>query len=151
MKTPTILAIDDSKKTLVSIRYFLKNQGYHVRTAIDPARGLRLAQEGGIDLILLDIIMPKMDGYEVGDALKQDSRTRDIPVIMLTSRVVIWNTPKRFLYGLYGFLAKPFSRWDLRKVVSEALRLTRAGGRESFITPIPSAGGTEGDREPSES
>jgi CheY-like chemotaxis protein len=136
MRSCTILAIDDSKKILTMVKSFLRTQGYLVKTRMDPARGIQVAKQGTIDLILLDIMMPKMDGYRVFDALKQDPRTREIPVIMLTARAIIWNTPKDFFYGLYGFLAKPFSKWDLRKVVKEALRLTHTGDQGRFISSI---------------
>jgi CheY-like chemotaxis protein len=132
----TILAIDDSKKILAMVKSFLRHQGYLVKTRTDPARGIHVAQQGTVDLILLDIRMPKMDGYTVFDTLKQDPRTREIPVIMLTASAVIRNTPKDFFYGLYGFLTKPFSKWDLRKVVSEALRLTHHVGQAGSIHPF---------------
>jgi CheY-like chemotaxis protein len=142
----TILAIDDSKKILDIIKYFLEQEGYSVKTSADPLEGIKLAKEGGIDLILLDIMMPGMDGYTVCDTLKKDDTTRDIPVVMLTAKAIILHTPKDFFYGLYGFLAKPFSKQQLTKVVSEALRLTKspdeAGGLE---TPVEG----EGDTKPS--
>ena len=121
----TILAIDDSKKILDIIKYFLAQEGYTVKAVSDPVEGIKIAKEGGIDLILLDIMMPGMDGYTVCDTLKKDDKTRDIPVVMLTAKAIILHTPKDFFYGLYGFLAKPFSKQQLTKVVSEALRLTK--------------------------
>ena len=122
----TILAIDDSKKILDIIKYFLEQEGYTVKAVPDPLEGIKIAKEGGIDLILLDIMMPGMDGYTVCDTLKKDEKTRDVPVIMLTAKAIILHTPKDFFYGLYGFLAKPFSKQQLTKVVSEALRLTKS-------------------------
>ncbi|HUR38402.1 MAG TPA: response regulator [Planctomycetota bacterium] len=131
----TILAIDDSKKILDIIKYFLENEGYNVKAVGDPFEGIQVAQQGGIDLILLDIMMPGMDGYTVFDNLKKDSRTREVPVVMLTAKAIILHTPKDFFYGLYGFLAKPFSKQQLLKVVSEALRLTKTG-EHGLITPV---------------
>ncbi|HLY72939.1 MAG TPA: response regulator, partial [Planctomycetota bacterium] len=90
----TILAIDDSKKILDIIKYFLENEGYGVKAVGDPFEGIQVAQQGGIDLILLDIMMPGMDGYTVFDNLKKDSRTREVPVIMLTAKAIILHTPK---------------------------------------------------------
>ncbi len=139
--THTILAIDDSKKILDIIKYFLEHEGYTVKAVSDPVEGIKVAKAGGIDLILLDIMMPGMDGYTVCDTLKKDDVTRDVPVIMLTAKAIILHTPKDFFYGLYGFLAKPFSKQQLTKVVSEALRLTKTdeplGG--GFITPVGDA------------
>lgn len=133
MKPPrdcTVLAIDDSQEILGTIRTFLKDQGYHVRTSTEPARAIQLAQRGNIDLILLDIRMPQMDGYAVSNALKRDPRTREIPVIMMTAKEVIRRTPRNFFYGLYGFLAKPFSKAELRKSVSRALHLIHPGEKQ---------------------
>jgi CheY-like chemotaxis protein len=132
----TILAIDDSKKILDIIKYFLEGDGYAVKTASDPQEGIKVAREGGVDLVLLDIMMPGMDGYTVCDTLKKDPATKEIPVVMLTAKAIILHTPKDFFYGLYGFLAKPFSKQQLLKVVSEALRITKSGSTTSFIAPV---------------
>ncbi len=128
----TVLAIDDSKKIVEIIRYFLEQEGFTVKTSLDPAEGLRVAQEGGVDLILLDIMMPGMDGYTLFDHLKKDPRTCDVPVVMLTARAIIQHTPKDFFYGLYGFLAKPFSKQQLLRKVRDALRVTHEKEFESL-------------------
>jgi CheY-like chemotaxis protein len=142
----TILAIDDSKKILDIIKYFLEQEGYTVKAVADPLEGIKIAKEGGIDLILLDIMMPGMDGYTVCDTLKKDDKTRDVPVIMLTAKAIILHTPKDFFYGLYGFLAKPFSKQQLTKVVSEALRLTKSPDEPGgFISNVD---GDEGAKPP---
>ena len=107
-----------------------------MKIASDPLEGIKVARAGGVDLILLDIMMPGMDGYTVCDTLKKDPSTKEIPVIMLTAKAIILHTPKDFFYGLYGFLAKPFSKQQLLKVVSEALRITKSGNTTSFIAPV---------------
>ena len=139
----TILAIDDSTKILDIIKYFLEQEGYVVKTCADPVKGLELARQGGVDLILLDIMMPGMDSYTVYDKLKKSQPTQETPVIMLTAKAIILHTPKDFFYGLYGFLAKPFSKQQLLKVVSEALRVTKTKSG-SFIAPVVE----EPEREP---
>lgn len=138
----TILAIDDTKKILDIIKYFLEQEGYTVRAATDPLEGIRIAQAEKIDLILLDIMMPGMDGYTVFDHLKKDIKTRDIPVIMLTAKAIIMHTPKDFFYGLYGFLAKPFSKQQLVKMTTDILRITKSKEETQFIQPL------EGEGEP---
>lgn len=132
----TILAIDDTKKILDIIRYFLEQEGYIVKTASDPLEGIKIAQDEPVDLILLDIMMPGMDGYAVFDQLKKVPKTREIPVIMLTAKAIIMHTPKDFFYGLYGFLAKPFSRQQLVKMTTEVLKMTKAKEETQFIQPI---------------
>ncbi len=143
----TVLAIDDSKKILDIVKYFLEQDGYAVKACSDPFQGIQVAQQGGVDLILLDIMMPGMDGYTVYDHLKKDPKTRDVPVIMLTAKAIILHTPKDFFYGLYGFLAKPFSKQQLLKVVSEALRITTSGAETDFIKPVKEEGKPEEEAE----
>jgi CheY-like chemotaxis protein len=121
----TILVIDDIESILKITRHFLEKEGYNVETAITPYEGIRIAQEKKIDLIILDIMMPGLSGYEVFNILKKDPKTRDIPVIMLTAKAVIMNTPKTFFYGLYGFLAKPFTKSSLINIVKDTLALTQ--------------------------
>jgi len=120
----TVLVIDDAPKILDIVKYFLESEGFIVKTCADPREGIKTAQEGGINLILLDIMMPIMDGYKVYEVLKSDATTKEIPVIMLTARAVIMNTPKEFFYGLYGFLAKPFTKQQLVGMVRDILKLT---------------------------
>ncbi len=126
----TILAIDDTKRILDIVRYFLEREGYIVKTTTDPKDGLATALAGGIDLVLLDIMMPGMDGYTLCDTLKKDPKTADMPVIMLTAEAIVHHTPKDFFYGLYGVLAKPFSRDQLLKVVGDTLKMTKKAPEE---------------------
>ena len=134
-----ILAIDDDKNILNILRLFLEGEGYKVRTAQDPVKGLATAQRGGIDLILLDIMMPGMDGYEVSRRLNEDKRTCDIPIIMLTAKEIILNTPPNVFYGLYGFLSKPFSSNRLFKIVGEVFRVTGYPAGKRTRPPGPAA------------
>jgi CheY-like chemotaxis protein len=139
-----ILVADDNETNRDILATRLEANGYEVLHAADGEEALAVTRERRPDLILLDIMMPGMDGYTVFDNLKKDQRTREVPVVMLTAKAIILHTPKDFFYGLYGFLAKPFSKQQLLKVVSEALRLTKAG--ESGL--IPSSDGevkTEGE------
>ncbi len=129
----TVLAIDDTKSVVDVIRLFLEGSGFVVKAVTDPSEGVAIAQAGGIDLILLDIIMPEMDGYQVWDLLKADDRTKEIPIIMLTAQAILTHTPKDFLYGLYGYVAKPFSRDELIAVIGNAMRLTKADSWERLL------------------
>ena len=133
-----VLVIDDTVKILDIIKYFLEEEGYTVKGASDPEEGLRLAEQGGIDLVILDIMMPKMDGYQVYDHLKKNPATADVPVIMLTAKAIIMHTPKDFFYGLYGFLSKPFAKQQLVTMVANILDLTRKG-QTGEVKPEPAA------------
>ena len=137
----TILAIDDAQKILNIVRFFLEGDGYEVKTANDPIEGIKIAKGGGIDLIILDIMMPKMDGYQVCDVLKQDERTREIPVVMLTAKAVVMSTPKSFFYGLYGFLTKPFTKRQLLDKIEEVLGITSSESDTKIIDTGNGEGG----------
>jgi putative two-component system response regulator len=85
VKRPTILAVDDTKENLMVIGQLLQPY-YHVRVANSGQRALKAAANPPVpDLILLDVMMPEMDGYEVIIELKANSRTHDIPVIFVTA------------------------------------------------------------------
>lgn len=112
------------------MKYFLEQEGFKVKTALDPFAGIKLAEEGGIHLIILDIMMPEMDGYQVYEVLKANKQTREIPVIMLTARAIIMHTPRDFFYGLYGFLSKPFTKRQLVGMVRDVLSLTETAGKD---------------------
>jgi len=136
METPArILIVDDERQNRQLLEVLLLADGYELDTAGSAEEALAAVRRQRPDLILLDIMMPGMDGYTVFDNLKKDSRTREVPVVMLTAKAIILHTPKDFFYGLYGFLAKPFSKQQLLKVVSEALRLTQIG-HEGKFTPL---------------
>ena len=119
-----VLVIDDSERITAIIHHFLEQAGYSVKVANQPEDGLVMAQEGGIDLVILDIMMPRLSGYEVYDLLRKDERTQALPVIMLTAQAVIEATPRTFFFGLYGVLSKPFKKDKLLSTVKKILALT---------------------------
>jgi CheY-like chemotaxis protein len=79
-----ILVVDDEKKIVDLLYHFLAKEGFKVFTATDGESCLRIAREEAPDLIVLDVIMPGMDGGDIASSLKQDIKTKDIPVIFLT-------------------------------------------------------------------
>ena len=82
---PKILLIDDEPDFVDTMSLRLQANGYRVIGAYDGEKGLEIAREGGIDVILLDILMPGMSGFDVLEALGEDERTRRIPVVVLSS------------------------------------------------------------------
>jgi signal transduction histidine kinase len=126
---PKILAIDDKQDNLVTITAVLKSliPDCQVITAQSGPEGIEMAKAESPDTILLDIRMPKMDGYEVCERLKNDERTKHIPVIMLTA---INNEPKDLVKGLSAgadaYLAKPIDESVLIAQVNTALRIKAA-------------------------
>ena len=105
----TILVADDTPDNLVVMNDLLKDS-YRVRVANNGERTLKLAQSGDpVDLILLDVMMPGMDGYEVCNRLKADPRTRDIPVIFLTAKSDVEDERHGLELGAVDYITKPIS------------------------------------------
>jgi signal transduction histidine kinase len=103
-----VLIVDDTPANLRLLAGLLGNAGYQVRPVRDGRMALTAAQSSPPDLILLDIMMPEMDGYEVCRQLKADLRTRDIPVIFISALDDVHDKVKSFALGAVDYVAKPF-------------------------------------------
>jgi sigma-B regulation protein RsbU (phosphoserine phosphatase) len=103
-----ILIVDDTPANLRLLTQMLAGQGYHVRAVTNGARALESAQARPPSLILLDIRMPEMDGYEVCQTLKADETTRDIPVIFISALDEIQDKVRAFKAGGVDYITKPF-------------------------------------------
>ncbi|MBD2092973.1 response regulator [Microcoleus sp. FACHB-1515] len=103
-----ILVIDDTPENLELLSALLSTQGYKVRSVTKGSSGLRGAQAAPPDLILLDVNMPQMDGYEVCRRLKADQRTRHIPVIFISALEDVLDKVKAFEVGGVDYITKPF-------------------------------------------
>ncbi|HPC85973.1 MAG TPA: response regulator [Smithellaceae bacterium] len=121
----TILVVDDTPDNLTMITSLLKDL-YRVKIAVSGKKALQIAfSNEPPDLILLDIMMPEMDGYEVCSQLKNDSETRDIPVIFLTAKTDVEDEVKGFDLGAADYITKPVSPPILLARVRTHLRLKR--------------------------
>lgn len=119
-KEPKILAIDDEQVILDSIVKLCSTEGWHVDAVIDATRGIKKLKEQAYDLIICDIMMPEMDGFEFLDYLrKNDIRT---PVIITTGFSTVENAVKSLYKGAIDFLAKPFTFDELISCVGRGLR-----------------------------
>jgi len=118
-----ILVVDDQEANFSLVEATLAPQGYEIRHAADGERALELVAADPPDLILLDVMMPGLDGYEVCARLKQDERTRLIPVIMLTSLSDIEDKIRGIEAGADDFLSKPFQQAELSARARSLLRL----------------------------
>jgi CheY-like chemotaxis protein len=122
-KSAHILAVDDTPENLDVLTGLLQPQ-YRVRAAVNGERALRIAAaDPAPDLILLDVMMPGMDGFEVCRRLKADPRTRDIPVIFLTAVTEKESTVKGFELGAVDYVTKPFTPAELLARVDAHLSL----------------------------
>ena len=108
-----ILAVDDSSQSRNVLKSYLGDEGYTVITAEDGEEGLAVALDQLPDVILLDVIMPKVDGYEVCRKLKEDERTRFTPVLMITSLEKKEDRIKAVEAGADDFLTKPYDTLEL--------------------------------------
>jgi CheY-like chemotaxis protein len=102
-----ILLVEDNEMNRDMLSRRLQRKGYHIVTATDGEKGLSMARATGPDLILMDITLPEMDGWEVARLLKQDERTRHIPIIALTARALVSDRAKAFEVGCDDYDTKP--------------------------------------------
>ncbi len=118
-----IQVIDDQSEELTVLRGILSTQGYRVRTSITGEMALTSAFDAPPDLILLDIMMPGMDGFEVCRRLKADDRTCDIPVLFLSGRVEVEHKVNAFTAGGVDYITKPFQKEEVLARVATHLAL----------------------------
>ncbi len=110
----SVLVIDDQEQSFRVIEAMLRPVGYDVRQACSGPEGLRLARLKGPDVILLDVMMPQMDGFEVVRRLKEDPGTRAIPVVMVTALRDLEDRVRALEAGADDFLTKPVEISELR-------------------------------------
>lgn len=124
-KQYTIIAVDDENTNLDILERFLKNE-YNLITFSDGNEALELAFSGKhIDLFLLDIMMPKIDGFEIARNLKDNKRTKDIPIIFLTGQMDPENIRRGFELGGQDYITKPYHLLELKARVATHLKLTK--------------------------
>lgn len=119
--TPLVLVADDDRDILSLVTFRLERSGYRVVQASDGAEALELALEEAPDLAVLDLMMPRLTGLEVTRALRDDERTREVPVILLTARVQEVDVQAGLAAGATDYVKKPFSPQELRDRVDALL------------------------------
>ncbi len=117
VKSARILVIDDESEITEIVETFLKDAGYQVMIENSSVMGIERAKSFKPDLILLDIMMPFMDGYEVCDELKKNKETENIPVIFLTGKDAKSDEGRSFKVGGDMYIKKPFSCDRLLEIV----------------------------------
>jgi two-component system sensor histidine kinase/response regulator len=125
-KEDRVLIVDDTVANLQLLGSFLQKNGYQINVAQNGLRALEAVKAMPPDLILLDIMMPEMDGYETCRQLKADLETKDIPVIFLTAKTEPQDIIKGFKLGAVDYLVKPFNAEELLARVKTHLELRRA-------------------------
>jgi DNA-binding response OmpR family regulator len=117
-----VLVADDDADILNLVRFRLEQDGYRTVTAADGEQALELARGRDPDLCVLDVMMPKLTGFEVLKALRSDPDTDGIPVIILTATVQDRDIARGFEIGADDYLRKPFSPQEFQARVAAALR-----------------------------
>jgi DNA-binding response OmpR family regulator len=118
-----ILVVEDDAKIAATVRLYLKDAGYLVDVAADGDEGLRAARSGGYDLVVLDIMLPRLDGTDLCRKLRVDSR---VPVIMLTAKTTEEARIRGLELGADDYVTKPFSPRELVARVRAVLRRARS-------------------------
>ncbi len=136
MPQPKVLIVDDEKNIVEAIRYNLERAGFRTLTAADGRRALELAQREVPDLITLDVMLPELDGWEVCRLLRQDARTKRIPVIMLTVKNDESDKIVGLELGADDYVTKPFSPKELVARIKALLRRSRGEAPEEELVSM---------------
>lgn len=116
-----ILVVDDAPNILLSLEFLMKQEGYEVRTACDGEAAVQAVEEYRPHLVLLDIMIPKKDGYEVCQFIRANPEWRDMRVIMLTAKGRAVDREKGLAVGADEYITKPFATRELMEKVKAAL------------------------------
>ena len=120
-----ILLVDDEQSVQTLLSYPLRKDGYHVTSAVDGREALQRFEEGRFDLVILDLMLPKLDGVEVCRELRSRSQ---VPIIMLTAKGSETDKVAGLEVGADDYITKPFSMREFRSRVKAALRRSRMAG-----------------------
>jgi len=133
----SLLVVDDDPFIARLLEIELRAAGYDVRVASDGAVALAVAQERCPDLVLADVMMPNMDGFELTRRLRQDARTATVSVIMLTARGLSADKLEGFAIGADDYIVKPFDTPELLARIRGVLRRSRDTRTQSPLTGLP--------------
>ncbi len=122
MANNRILIVEDEESLLKLESILLTSRGYHVRGVTDGATALREIVANPPDLVLLDIMMPGIDGFEVCRRIKEDPQTRNIPVVMLTAKKSSMDQARGMQVGADAYITKPFKSVKIIEVIEGLLK-----------------------------
>ncbi len=120
---PKILVVDDNQQNLELIQAYLEDLDCESLAAEDGPKALEIVKESSPDLVILDVMMPKMSGFEVCKRLKSNPETEDIPVIMVTALNEFGDIERALDCGTDDFLSKPVNKWELLTRVKTMMKL----------------------------
>ena len=122
-KTPTVLVVDDNQENLELLQAYLEDMDCRTVPACDGLEALEITGREPPDLILLDVMMPKMSGFEVCKRIKNDPKTSDIPIIMVTALNEFGDIERGINSGTDDFISKPVNKLELLTRVKTMLKL----------------------------
>ena len=128
-----ILIVDDSPTQLIGIQRIVEKLGHQTLTAEDGAAGVAMAKAELPDLILMDVVMPNLNGFQATRQLSRESTTRDIPVVLVTTKDQDTDRMWGMRQGARAYLTKPFAEADLTDVIGRLL------GSEQQPPTLPAA------------
>lgn len=131
-EAPRILLADDEGAIRTICRVNLESDGLTVVEAVDGSEALEAVREHQPELVLLDVMMPDVDGWQVATELNQDPATRDIPIVFLSARAAREDRARARELGAVGYIVKPFDPVALGACVREVLERIRRGEREQL-------------------
>ncbi len=129
----TVLVVEDEQDVVDLLRYNLNRAGFTVLIALNGIEGLRIAREQRPDVVLLDLMLPEMTGEKVCHALKNDTETAEIPVIMLTAKGETEQRVRGLELGADDYVTKPFSPRELVLRVQAVLRRLKASEKSDRV------------------
>ncbi|WP_099190308.1 response regulator transcription factor [Tepidibacter mesophilus] len=112
-----ILIVDDEKNIILSLKMLLIKEKFQVLTAMDGIEAVNMAQEHIPDIIFLDIVLPKLNGYLVCEALKEDINTKNIPVIFISAKTQEEDIKRAFKVGGDDYIVKPFTYQEIQNSI----------------------------------
>jgi DNA-binding response OmpR family regulator len=133
-----VLVIDDERSIRILCRVNLAASGMDVIEAADGREGLELARKERPDLVLLDVMMPELDGWTVARELAADEKTREIPVVFLTARADPADRRLGQQLGGVGYVVKPFDPVSVAELVEDVLARIERGEREQLRQDVSS-------------
>jgi DNA-binding response OmpR family regulator len=127
-----VLVIDDEAPIRLLCRVNLEAEGMEVVEAPDGPSGVDAARREAPDVILLDVMMPGLDGWQVTDQLLEDARTREIPIVFLTARADLYDRTRGLDLGGLEYITKPFNPVELASLVRNVVAAVERGEREQL-------------------
>jgi CheY-like chemotaxis protein len=136
-----VLVVDDESSMRMVCRFNLLAAGMEVREAANGREALALIREELPDLVLLDVMMPELDGWEVARELQRDPHTRDLPIIFLTARAEPSDRQRAAELGAVGYVAKPFDPIELPATIERILEQLARGQRDVLRRAVEEVSG----------